>query len=142
MTTEADIGHGTQFQTGNGATPEVFATLAEVVNITPPGIKRDSVDASHGQSPDEMREFIAGLKDGGECSMEMNFVPGGPAAAALMAEFALIRSQATKNRRVVFPDGTIWAFAAFLTGFEPEAPNEDKMTATVTFKVTGAVAVS
>lgn len=137
MTTEADIGYGTLFQTGNGASPEVFSTLAEVTAVTPPGMSRDSVDATHMQSPEAWREFIAGLKDGGEVSLELNFVPGGTAAAALTAELALSGSSATKNRRIVFASGDMFEFAAFLTGFEPDAPLDDKMTGAPTFKVTG-----
>ena len=141
MTTEVTIGYGTLFATGNGATPEVFTTLAEVTSITPPNFARDSIDASHGQSPGAMREFIAGMTDPGEVSIEMNFVPGNAAADALADELALTPATATKNRRITFPDGTTWDFPAFLTAFEPDAPLDDKMTASATFKVAGAVTI-
>ena len=121
--------------------PEAFTTLAEVTNITPPAIARDTVDATHMESPEAWREFIAGLKDGGEGSVEMNFVPG-TNAAALMAELDLSGSSAVKNRQIAFPNGSIFAFAAILTGFEPEAPIDDKMVATATFKVTGKPTLS
>lgn len=138
MSTEARIGYGTLFKTGNGASPEAFTTLAEVTNITPPNMSRDSVDATHELSPNAWREFIAGLKDGGEVSLELNFVPGGASAAALMDELNLEPEDAPKNRQIVFKDGSIMTFRAFLTAFEPEAPIDDKMAASVTFKVTGA----
>lgn len=137
MATGARIGYGTLFKSGNGASPEVFATLAEVTNITPPAISRDTSDASHEESPGAWREFIAGLKDGGEISLELNFVPGNSASLALMNEFDLDGPQATKNRQVVFPDGSYFAFAAILTAFEPDAPIDDKMTASATYKITG-----
>lgn len=138
MTTSARIGYGTLFQTGDGNSPEAWTTLGEVSNITPPNMQRDSIDASHGQSPDGWREFIAGLKDGGELSLEMNFVPGGAGAAALMAELNLSAAAAVKNRRILFPDGSYFEAQAFLTGFEPDAPIDDKMAATATFKISGA----
>jgi predicted secreted protein len=137
MTTLAKIGYGTLFKTGNGAAPEVFTTLAEVTAITPPSMARDSVDASHEQSPDSWREFIAGMKDGGEVSLDLNFVPGGTAAAALAAELDLEGSEAVKNRQILFTDGSMFEFAGFLTGWEPDAPLDDKMSGTATFKVTG-----
>jgi predicted secreted protein len=137
MTTSARIGYSTLFKSGNGATPEVYTTLAEVTGITPPAMARDTVDATHEESPGAWREFIAGLKDGGEVSMDLNFVPGGTAAAALTAELDLDGSLATKNRQILFPDGSYFSFAAILTGFEPDAPIDDKMSASVTFKVTG-----
>jgi hypothetical protein len=41
-------------------------------------------------------------------------------------------------RRIVFPDGVSrFDFDAILTGFESEASLDDKMSATVTFKLSG-----
>lgn len=137
MATSARIGYGTLFKSGNGASPEVFATLAEVTSITPPAMARDTVDASHEESPGAWREFIAGMKDGGEISLELNFVAGGSSSLALMSEFDLDGPLATKNRQIVFPDGSYFAFAAILTAFEPDAPLDDKMTASATYKITG-----
>lgn len=137
MTTNARIGYGTLFKSGNGASPEVFATLAEVTNVTPPGFSRDTHDATHEESPEAWREFIAGLKDGGEISLEMNFIPGGSSSAAMVAELNLNGPQATINRQIVFPDGSYFACAAILTAWEPDAPIDDKMTGSATYKVTG-----
>ncbi|MBR1230204.1 phage tail protein [Bradyrhizobium sp. AUGA SZCCT0176] len=137
MATSARIGYQTLFKTGNGAAPEVFTTLAEVTGITPPAMARDTVDATHEESPGAWREFIAGLKDGGEVSLELNFVPGGSAALALTAELDLDGPSAVKNRQILFPDGSYFSFAGILTGFEPDAPLDDKMAASVTFKVSG-----
>lgn len=137
MSTSARIGYGTLFASGNGASPEVFTTLGEVTNNTPPGWSRDTVDASHEQSPGAHREFIAGLADGGEVSLDLNFVPGGAAAASLEAEKALTGSSALINRRITFPDGSYQSFAAILTGVELDSPLDDKMSASVTFKVSG-----
>lgn len=137
MATSVRIGYQTLFKTGNGASPEVFTTLAEVTGITPPAMSRDTVDATHEESPGAWREFIAGLKDGGEVSLELNFIPGGTATSALMAELDLDGPQASKNRQILFPDGSYFTFAGILTGFEPDAPIDDKMAASVTFKVSG-----
>lgn len=137
MSTDATLGWSTLFQSGNGATPEVFATFAEVTGITPPALSRDTVDATHELSPEAWREFIAGLKDGGEVSFDMNFVPDSVEAASLMAELDAQGRSAVKNRKVIFPDGSYFTFAAILTGYEPDSPLDDKMSAAVTFKVTG-----
>lgn len=137
MSTQARIGYGTLFASGNGASPEVFTTLGEVTNITPPGWSRDTVDATHEQSPDAHREFIAGLADAGEMSLDINYVPGGAASSSLEAEKSLTGPSAAINRRLTFPDGSYMTFVGILTGFEPDSPIDDKMAATITFKVSG-----
>lgn len=137
MATSARIGYGTLFKSGNGAVPEVFTTLAEVTKITPPKMKRDTVDVTHELSPGAWREFIAGLKDGGDVSLDLNFIPGGTAAAALTAELDIDGPSAVINREIVFPDGSMFTFAGILTAFDPDAPLDKAMTASATFKVTG-----
>lgn len=134
MTTSAKIGYGNLFAIESQASPAVYETLAEVTNITPPGRSKDAVDATHSQSPDRYREFIAGLKDGGECSIELNFVPNGGDFDKLDAAF---ESDELVNCRITFTDTSVWTFAGIMTGLEPEAPLDDKMMATATFKISG-----
>lgn len=137
MTTDARIGHRTLFQTGDTDSPPNFTTLGQVIDATPPGPTRDSIDGSHTQSPDAYREFFAGMVDGGECVVTMNAVTSGADLQTLQAELVLPSGQATKPRRVVFPDGSYCEFAAFLTGAEIENPLDDKAILTATFKVSG-----
>lgn len=135
MTTNARIGHGTLFKIGDGATPtEAFTTVAEVTSLKPPSMSRDAVDSTHSESADGWREFIAGLKDGGEVTLEINFDAGSATTDLLMDQFA---TSVVGNKKITFPDGSEFAFAALLTNFEPDAPVDDKMTASVTFKVSG-----
>lgn len=133
MTTQARIGYGSLFKIGNGATPEVFTTVAEVTGIKPPNFARDAIDATHEESPGSFREFIPGLSDAGEISFDVNFVPGSASTVILLAE----RTAAAGNKKIVFPNGETLSFSAFMTGFEPDAPLDDKMSASVTYKVTG-----
>jgi len=134
MTTAAAIGYGTKFQTADSSSPGVWTDFAEVTNLTPPAFKRDSIDASHEQISGGWREFIPGLKDGGEVKFDFNLVPKGTAYLSLMSELG---TQTFMPRRVVFPDGSYIQFTAFLTDWEQTAPLDDKMTGTATFKVSG-----
>lgn len=47
--------------------------IAEVISISGPGESVDSLDVTSHDSTDEFKEFIAGLRDGGEVSFEANF---------------------------------------------------------------------
>lgn len=134
MATQASIGHGSTFSFGDGATPEVFADCAEVVTITPPNFVRDVVDATHMASPQKWREFVGGLRDPGEVSIVMNFIPG---AAGQDAVFAKFTADVVSNYKIVFPNAESWIFAAWCVGFVPEDPLDGKMSATARFKLTG-----
>jgi predicted secreted protein len=134
--TEASIGYGTllEVSTDNEVT---WHPVGEVTNITPPSDAVDAVDATHMQSPGRTREFIAGLSDPGECSIEQNFVPGSDAEVRLRA----IKAAGTRAKwRITWPNAVSWRFTGFITGIEATAPVDDKMAATVTIKVTGATA--
>ncbi|WP_441280506.1 phage tail tube protein [Tardiphaga sp. 862_B3_N1_1] len=135
--TEARIGYGTLFKVRTSTGPDVFTTIGEQTNVTPFGVAVDSVDASHEQSPNQWREFIPGLKDGGECAVELNYVPGGTAEATLMGMLAT-----TQVCRVTFPNGAHVDFSAFITEMSAETPIDDKMALSVTLKVTGEIVMS
>lgn len=133
MATSASIGNGSQFQIESSTAPGTYTAISEVFDITPPNETTDVIDASHLGSPD--REFIMGMTDPGETSFEMNFVPGSASEGLLLAAKA---KRAPSNYRIVFPNDQTWTFAGLLTGYEPAMPNDDKMTCTVTIKLTGS----
>lgn len=132
--TDAAIGHGATLAKGDGEDPEVFTKLAEVVSITPPSMSRDTVDATHLESTDRWREYIAGLRDAGEVAAELNFIAGGAAETALFASF---NSDDAENWEITFPNEEAWIFSAILTSIETEVTVDGKMTASVGFKLTG-----
>jgi hypothetical protein len=131
--TQASIGYGSFFHISQDS-GTTWVELAEVYDITPPSDEVDEIDATHMQSPNRTREFIPGLIDPGEASFEMNFIPGSDSDAKIRA----IKAAGERVQcRITFPNGVKWAFAGWVSGYEPAAPNDDKMTATVTWRVTG-----
>lgn len=135
MTTEAMIGHGSTFErSSDGTSGGAFSTVGEVTSITPPGMSRDTPEATHMGSPEKWREFIAGLKDGGEVAVEVNFVPGNATTTSALSD---LNTDTAGYYKITFPDDTEWGFAAFMTGIEPGDPIDDRMVATFTFKLTG-----
>jgi predicted secreted protein len=137
MTTQAKIGYGAQFLVATLATvaanPPTYVAIAEVTNITPPPMTRDVIDATNMDSPNGWREFIEGLKDGGECSISLNFLPGSAGDERLRG----LQTEGATPIKIRFPGGVEWGFDAFCTGYTPTVPVDDKMTADATFKITG-----
>jgi hypothetical protein len=135
----AIIGYGTLFAIGNGATPtEVFQTLAEVRDLTPPSDTLDVIETTHMTSPNRIKEFAAGLLDPGECSFTIHFLPGEADDDLIQA----LRGGAKRNFRITFPaiganPRVTWTFRGFLVGYEPDVPTNEVMTAQVRIKVTG-----
>lgn len=127
--TLATIGYGAAFQTASG---ETWLTIAESVSMTLPPLSRDAIDASHECKPGEWRESVPGLKNGGEVTVEMNFTN-----AQYIALAAELGSSATVARRLLFPDGAIYPFNAFLVALEAGAAVGERRAASARFKVVG-----
>lgn len=136
---QASLGYGAYVEISTGDSPDVMTTMDEVYTITPPNFTFDTVDVSHMQSPGRKREYISGMGDGGDFSFEMNYVPGSTADDFLFALQTLSPSVDHKRwiKVTVPPLGVSDLFRGELTGYEKSITFDDKMTATVTFKVSG-----
>lgn len=115
-------------------------TIAEVTNIDGPGLSRDMIEVTHHQSPAMWRERIKGLKDAGEVSLSINYIPTNSthnSATGLLGDLANDTTNGTYT--LVFPDsaGTTWSFAGAIANFEPSAPIDDRLTADITLQVMG-----
>lgn len=63
---------GTTLQMGDGATPEKFTSIGEIVSITGPSFTHDAIDVTNLGSV--AKAFIAGgVGDSGEVTIEVNF---------------------------------------------------------------------
>lgn len=125
-------------QRHNGA---AFETIGEIIDNSGPGITRAAQDRT---TKDDVvvgwKSFKPSkLKDGGECSMNIAYTPANSTHQNLLSDFS---DELTHQYKVIFNDGAQvheWPFNAFLTAFNPTAPLEEKLTAAITLKVSGAV---
>lgn len=127
MTTAAGIGHGSTFSIG-------VTAIAEVLSISGPSLTRETVDATSMDSATRHREFISGLRDAGEVSLELNYTEAG--FTALKAEYD---DDTAGAYTIDLANGDTFAFSGFLTELTSEHPLDDKVTISATFKITGAV---
>lgn len=132
--TAAKTGFGIKFGRET-ATPDTYADIAEIKDVTPPGASREVVDATHHGSEEGWREVIAALKSQKDCTLVFNYVPGGSAHADLMTDLA---DDDAHKYKITFPGGTESViFTAFVTNVSPATPMDDVMTCSASFKPTG-----
>lgn len=125
---------GTELQRGDGAGTEVFTAIANVTSIKGPELSRETIDVTAHNSDDAWMEFVGGLKDGGEVSCDINYDPA--LHDVLAGDFDDVDP---RNYKLAFPvtPAVVWSFTAILTEFSSEAPYDDKLAASLTFKVSG-----
>jgi predicted secreted protein len=139
MTTEAIAGVGAQFKRGDGESNESFTAVSEVNSIAGPTMTRNFIDVTSLDSTGGYREFITGFRDAGEITLNMNFTRDG--YDAMKDDF---ESDSSRNYQIVMPDTgeTTFEFAALVTSIPLDIPTDDKITATVTLKLSGQVTMS
>ena len=137
----ADIGIDIDVAIETAALTGVFVDLIEVTNIELPEMTTDEVEVTHMKSPNRTREFISGLKDPGEMTLELNWIEGNATDIELNS---LKASGETRGIKITFPGvgGAVWSFSGYVKGYKPEASIGAAKKATVTIRVTGSVAIA
>lgn len=116
--------------------------IAQIRDISGPNLSADTIEVTH-RDGDGWKEFIAGLRDGGEVTFDLVFDPAltthSPSAAGGL--ITLLSAGTKEDFTVEFADSapTVADFAAIVTGFQPKMPLNDAQTADVTLKVSGAI---
>lgn len=136
MATQAVSSHGTLLKVGDGADPEVFATIAEVKDISGPAMSLNMEDATSHDSGG-WREEIATLLEAGDISFDINYTADTTHETLQAAQYGRERL----SYQIVFPmtPPITKSFAGYVTSFEFGAPVEGILTASVTIRVSGAV---
>lgn len=127
---------GVQIQRGNGATPEVFSTIAEITDFDGPGGSASEIDTTSLDST--AREFLMGLKDEGQFTFNSNLVPSDTAQSGLRSD----RDNRTlRNFKVILTDAsaTTLTFSAYVMGFSISGGVDSKIGASITLRISGAV---
>jgi predicted secreted protein len=120
--------------TGSGS----FVTIASVEDLSGPSRTRNMIDVSAHDSPNKYREFVKGMKDGGEVTATINYRPGETTHQALDADFE--EDELRDYQLVMLPgddDEHTWEFTAGISDISDEFPLDDKMAREVTFKISG-----
>lgn len=118
--------------------------IADVVSITGPGVSRDTIEKTHLTSDGMAREFIPGLIDGGDVTVELNFLPDDTTQQFIFTDMISTTVTSVEQAYTIqLTDATPQTIEMKLipTAWEPSAPFDDKLGLSVTFKVSGTVSI-
>lgn len=114
-----------------------FNVVAELTSIGDVSVTRDDIETTHYDSDDGYKEYIAGLADGGEITVEGNFIVGDTnGQLGLKADY---EAGTIQSFIVAMPNETLssWEFTAMVKEFGETQPIGDVIGFTATLKVTG-----
>ncbi|MFD0773371.1 phage tail tube protein [Streptomonospora algeriensis] len=111
-----------------------YEAIANITSLSGPGLEREQIDVTAHDSEEQWEEIVFGIKRSGEVEIDVNYDPA--KHDMLLDDW---NSSNPRGYRITWPDAlsTPWAFKAGLANMEPEAPHDDKLAASLTFKVSG-----
>ena len=124
---DAITGIGTTFRKGS-------VYISEIISINGPNMSRSVIDVTSLDSIDMYREFISGIRDGGDLSLGMNFTIEG-----YNQMFEDYRSNILQDYTVTIDEGgdnaEAYEITALVTGMTLSIPIDDKIVTDITIKV-------
>lgn len=126
---KAITGQGTIFKR-NGA------TIGEINSIDGPTKSRETIEVTRLEDVDGYRQYIAGLREPGTVTLNMNFTRDN--YDVLNADF---ESDTIQSYAIELPDEdeTVFSFSGYVTELPISIPIGDKITCDVTIQISGKV---
>lgn len=133
--TSAVLGLGTTLQVSDGASPEVYTTIAEVLTISGPSLSAEDIDVTNLSST--AKEYISGVSDGGSVDFELNWI-GQTQQKTLRDD---VTAGTSRTYRVTFSNSpnTIASFSARCTAFSMSTDPNTQIRGNATLKISGAI---
>lgn len=138
--TELRLGQNDALPLASPPVAETFLAVGEITALGKSGAKADTVDVTNMQSLDGFREFISGLRESGEVTCTVNFVPNDTVASSVEG---LFNTGTRRNWHIVVPPDPsagemtspgYWNFKAIVNSFGDATLSPDKQIS-VTFKL-------
>lgn len=126
---EAITGQGTIFKRNGEA-------IGEINSIDGPTKSRETIEVTRLEDVDGYRQYIAGLREPGTVTLNMNFTREN--YDVLNADF---ESDTIQTYAIELPDEdeTVFSFSGFVTELPISIPIGDKITCDVTIQISGKV---
>lgn len=138
MATSANISKW-QFEIGTNASPQVLTAIEEVFSVSNVGKTNALEDVTNFDSPANTREYIAGLADGDEITVEANYVPGATHQPVVMTAVDNGDTRLFKLRYTGTSPEKTWSGSVVCIGYSVNPNATGRNTISYTFKITGDV---
>lgn len=121
---------------GDGASPEVFTAIGNIVDHDGPSKENPEVDVTDLNS--SAKEYIPGLVDNGEITITVNFDPSNASHDRLLDD---LDGRISRNYQITWPVSPAlnWTFNAFVKSFSQRSGVDQPLQGTVTLRINGAV---
>ena len=129
------------FERGDGGSPESFDRVCSVMSLSGLGETNDLVDVTTFCSTGN-REYISGLADGQEITVEANYETDSAELASMIAD---VKAKTNKNYRVVVESGSptqVLSFAGTPLSWVLNPSVDDKNTISFTIKISGEIEIT
>lgn len=141
MTTSAFVGGFILARQHTSGSPITYVTVPECFSISGIGITNDLVDATHFGSGGS-KEFIGGLADGEEVTIECNYVANSAQQEAFMTGVVAKSTGNFQVTQTTSSPNTSFTFAAAYISYVINPSVDDRDTITFVVKISGAVTVA
>lgn len=133
MATTAIVGSGATVLLDNAAGSPT--SVGEVVSVTPIAVSGGTADATHLGSGG-WRDFIATIRDAGEGSLTINWIPGDATDQLLRTA---VGDGLMRTLKVTAPNTKFIQCECFVTAYEPgEITPDGKLEGSINVKFTGS----
>jgi len=132
--------HGAELD-WDSAGGSTYVAIGQVKDISGPGTVRGTIEVTDHDSSG-WREFVAGLRDGGDVTFTVGYDNANTQHAALLTSMGS-DVVPTWELTLNMTSGTaIWTFAGQVTAFNASTPVEGENTIDITIKVSGAATLT
>ncbi len=125
---------------GWGTAEGTYTDIAEVTNLVIPEVQQDYIEVTNSDSPNGFREYIPGLKDGGEFGIELNY-----SHAMMTLAYGYNTNSTLIYFETVLPaaddqsTGDVFTWAAYVRPSVPQAAIDEEVKLVLNLRVSGEV---
>ncbi len=140
---DGEHGHGAKLLYGTVTNPTSWTAIGNIMSITGPSQARDPIEISTMDSTSKFREFVPGMLDAGEITVDVNY-DGSAAGEANALDGLFTQSNYTfgisfgdNATSTVVTNNSYWFSGGFMTALGHAIPFDDKITQPITIKLSG-----